>query len=263
LIDEIDDKTPFFHMCSFQASMGLPLVRYFHSWAHYIETYFEYLIVPWLVDQSPIWILEYFEQRKREHGLDFGLKTSLRGRTNNNTLSLNVKERLVLPGLGQPLEFSYLTYNAAVGTGWFHLAFDGSWDHLRASLSTFGVSIGAHDTKKGRITVGGRWLGFGQGPHRDIDLGTLSVTPDTIYTWPIEAIESFEAFQKVEMVLSRYLTAQVGTRIGLWPAKSLHALWYGLELHSPCKCLSAGIKASHRLDSPVPDIFSSFEIRGF
>jgi hypothetical protein len=86
--------------------------------------------------------------------------------------------------------------------------------------------------------------------------------PWLVSNWSYQAHDQIEVFENLTVSLTKRLKANIGTRIGVWPNPVLHVLWYGLEFRSSCGCIGAGLVASHRVASFVPDVMFTMKLFG-
>ncbi len=261
LLDGTETPPLAVHLISSEAYVGLPLARSFDALRHRIEPFIRYRLTPWLWGSTPEWVIDGQDRLRPGQGLEAGFTTQLDGRQPLPIVRVDIKERFDLPGLGAKPGPAYLAASVHGGPRWLSIAVDGSWDHTQDLPSTAGVSLSSQPSQGNRFDIGGRWVGPGRGPHRDQPF-TEATGPALTALWPAWIGNRVEVYEELEIALTRHLGASTGTRIGVWPKRALHALWYGLRLRSSCGCIAAGITASHRLDAAVPDVMATLHLVG-
>ena len=248
------------HLAAMEISIRIPLSRSFKTFRHLIEPFLRYRLTPWQSGENPPWVVDDFDRLRTGQELDVGILTRF-DRMRSPTAFLRVAERIVLPGFGDSFNAAYLHGTAAAGPDWLRLSIDASWDHKQNKPSTAGLTLSSRHKEQNRIEFGSRWVGPGLGPHVDrpfaAGFGPWLVTP-----WPDEATQQLEVFENLQVSLTPRFSARIGSRIGVWPESVLHALWYGVEFRTICGCLTAGLIASHRLASYVPDVLFTFSLAG-
>ncbi|MCP4604291.1 MAG: LPS-assembly protein LptD [Proteobacteria bacterium] len=256
LPDEAGEPGSTIHLASMDMYLSVPLARNFNTFKHRVEPFVRYLITPWLEGSTPTWVVDGFDQLRRGQGLEVGLTTSLGLGSLSPAGLLEIKERFDMPGFGAEPGAAYTAASGSVGPSWFTMRVDVSWDHTQKEPSTAGLSIMSRHGHTNSVEIGARWIGPGRGPHMDQPFSSVS-GPWLTTLWPTWVNTRMEIFEELKMALSQRMSAFAGARLGVWPNEALHALWYGLELHSSCGCLSAGISASHRLNTLVPDVMAT------
>ncbi len=262
LMDNQPGSQPATHSAAFHATLTLPLFRDFTTVRHIVNPYITYGLVPWLNGRSPNFVVDLYDSLRKGHGIEPGISTSLLGNKTSASLRIDIYERIELPGFSHPDGPQYLAVRGHVGSSFLQLSMDGAWDHRHTLPSFLGGTL-AHYLGQTRILeFGARWLGPGNGPHREPSLnGGSSIWLQTPFA--TETSQQVEAFGETRIPVSRRSTLIMGARAALWPELVLHMAWYGFELQSACGCLSLGIMGSHRPSTPIPDIITSFTIRGF
>ncbi len=258
----IDDtsSTPTSHAGAVFAGFDLPLYRRFRILRHQIKPYLRYHITPFVYGSPPRSVMSPNDLLETGHGAEIGISNRLRTHQ-SRIIALDVYERLSLPGFGEPMAFSYLAAKGHIGPPVLNLNIDGALDHATVRPSVLGAYVSSHTDSRGRIDFGGRWYGPGNGPHR-----TFSSTPSAPWhlpKWASSDDERIELFADLVTPVVRHLSAVGGIRIGAWPKKTLHALWYGIVLESRCNCIAMGIHGLHRINTPIPDVMTSLIIRNF
>ncbi len=261
LLDGTNAPAPAIHLISSEAYVGLPLARSFDTLHHRIEPFVRYRLTPWLWGSTPEWVIDGQDRLRPGQGVETGFSTQLDGRQTWPLMRIDIKERFDLPGLGAESGPAYLAATFHGGPRWLSMAVDVSWDHTQDLPSTAGVSLSSQPRRGNRFHIGGRWIGPGRGPHRDQPF-TEATGPTLTALWPAWIGNRAEIYEELEIALTRRLGAFTGTRVGVWPRGALHALWYGLNLRSSCGCIAAGITASHRLDTAVPDVMATLHLVG-
>jgi len=246
------------HLVAASAELELPLVGRPGGLRHVISPLLRYRIAPWRAGRGPTWVMDDLDRLRRGHGLEAGMRTALGNQSLSDAFELALFERIDLPGFGDPFEPAYLDLSAAVGPRWLRLTGTGSWDHRQHLPSHARVVLSTADERGNRLETGAGWYGPGKGAH--LDRGWEASGPWITSAWADEADEALELVEGATLALTRRLRASAGALVGVVPQAELHALWYGLELGAPCGCLAAGIVASHRLNSWVPDVMATISL---
>ncbi len=249
------------HLGSAEARLGLPLIRRFDSFDHAVEPFALYRFTPWLEGSTPDWVVDDLDRLRRGHGVEMGIATRFDSRGMRPAVRFEVKERFDMPGFDTMSGPAYIAASGIAGPRWLTLTVDGSWDHTQSRPSTAGLSLASRQGEGNRIELGGRWIGPGRGPHRDQPFSNAS-GPSLAALWPVWIGDRMEVFEELGVTLTQRLSAFTGVRVGVWPNRALHALFYGLDLHSFCGCIVAGIVASHRLNTKVPDVMATLRLVG-
>ena len=237
--------------------ISAPLFRDFRRVRHLLEPYAVYRITPGAWGGAPDYTVDRYDLLRTGHGIEVGVRTSLEAH-GEEMLRADLSQRIGLGGLDANSGLSYLAFRARLGPSDFHAALDGAFDELHRQWPVLGVTVHrAFETAW--VDVGVRRLGPGDGPHRDQSFS------DALLPWiaaPLteNAPYAVEIFQQGEVPLFRHAAAFAGARAQISPDLVLHALWYGLRFRSSCGCLSLSLTASHRISSPVPDIFASLQL---
>ncbi|MCP4675751.1 MAG: LPS-assembly protein LptD [Deltaproteobacteria bacterium] len=261
LPDKVSESGSTVHLGSAEARLGLPLIRRFDSVRHAVEPFAVYRLTPWLEGSTPDWVVDDLDRLRRGQGMEMGIATRFDSRSMRPAVRLEIKERFDLPGFDTMSGPAYVAASGIAGPRWLTLTIDGSWDHTQSRPSTAGLSLASRHGEGNRIELGGRWIGPGRGPHRDQPFKGAS-GPSLTALWPVWIGNRMEVFEELGVALTRRLSAFAGVRVGVWPNRALHALLYGLDLHSFCGCIVAGIVASHRLNTPVPDVMATLRLVG-
>lgn len=262
MLDENAGPQPANHSVLVHTTVSLPLFRDFTAIRHIIEPYVTYNLVPWLSCRGPNFVIDSFDALRKGQNIELGLSTSLASKKTSASLRIDIYERIELPGLGQPNGPQYTAIRGHMGPSYLHLSLDGAWDYRYDLPSVLGGALSHYRGKARVLQFGARWLGPGNGPHREPPLngGTALWLQTPFVTEPSNQVE---AFGETRMPLSPRATLFMGARAALWPKPVLHMGWYGLEIRTFCDCLSLAVMGSHRPSTPVPDIVTSFTIRGF
>jgi hypothetical protein len=248
------------HLAAFSAQLELPLVGRPGGARHVINPLVRYRATPWIDGQSPTWVLTDLDRLRRAHGLEAGLDNLLGSTGAHDLLRLRLLERFDLPGLDGEPGAAYLFLAAGVGPRWLRLTAEGSWDHREHLPSGARVALATADGRGNALTTGASWYGPGRGAHLD-RVWSSGQEPWTVGPWAGALARSLELEEQATVAFTRRFRASAGARVGIVPDPRLHALWYGLEFGSACGCLVAGILASHRLDSWVPDMMATIGLR--
>jgi hypothetical protein len=259
LPDGVGTQSESTHLVASEALLALPLARKFDSVAHTISPTVRYRITPWLKGNSPGWVIDDFDRLARGHGFELGLVSKLRHLPKGILVSFEIFERIYLHGFDQKTGPAYLWGSIGLGPSRFRLYLDSAVDHEQALPSTAGLLMATSAEQGSTVEIGARWIGPGRGPHRDPTWHSAN-GPFLMNPWPTEPGEAVEIVEKTSLRLTQKITILAGARVGAWPRISLHALWYGLEMGSACGCVAAGLLASHRPQSPVPDVMATFAI---
>jgi hypothetical protein len=243
-------------------SVSMPMFRDYKRIRHILSPMIRYRITPARWGRTPNYVADNYDLLRTGHGVEVGFATSI-GSRERQVLRLELFERIALSGFqsfqinGGP---SYLAVRGAFGPSDFQASLDGAWDQQNHQISVIGFSL-HRASSRSTIDVGFRRLAPGQGPHLDQPFST-NFLPWTASSLFDNAEELLEVFQFGETPLSETLSLIAGARGEVHPNLALHALWYGLRLHSRCECISASIIGSHRVSNPVPDVFMTFELNG-
>jgi len=206
--------------------------------------------------------MDDLDRLERGHGVEFGLRTALRRMTGQSIASFEIAERIYLEGFERIAGPAFLWGSIGLGPTRFRIRMDGALDHEGAVFSTAGGAISSTAEQGSSVEMAARWIGPGQGPHLDPTWHSAA-SPFLVMSWPTRPEEAVEVMEKTDIRLTKTIKMLAGARVGAWPRFSLHALWYGLELGSACGCVAAGLVASHRPESPIPDIMATFAITQF
>jgi hypothetical protein len=240
-------------------SVSMPLFRDYQTLRHILSPLIRYRITPLIWGRSPNYVADSYDLLRTGHGVEIGVTTSI-ARLGFELFRLDIFERIALNGFQMNNGPSYLALRGALGPSTFQATLDGAWDQRMNRLSVIGLSV--HRTSpRASVDVGFRRLAPGQGPHLDQPF-SLAFLPWTASSLFDDSDETLEVFQFGEVPINDYVSLTAGARGEVYPNLQLHALWYGLKLHTRCKCLSASIMGSHRVSNPVPDIFMTFEFNG-
>jgi hypothetical protein len=245
-------------LASASAELDLPLIGHPGGLRHVIAPLVRYRITPWIDGEGPIWVMDDLDRLERGHGVEAGFETSLGTDGRRDAIELAAFERADLPGFEAPSGLAYLHVTAAAGPPWLRLETSGSWDHREHLPSSATLMLTTADDRGNRLETGGGWYGPGRGAHLDRGFGTTD--PWLSGRWVGETDRALGLVERATVAFTRRLRASAGALIGLIPDARLQALWYGLELGSPCGCLTAGILASHRLGSWVPDVMATVSL---
>jgi hypothetical protein len=248
------------HLAALEIDIRVPLVRDLKKFSHLIEPTLRYRLTPWRNGKNPSWVVDDFDRLRRGHGMEAGFLTRFDPNRSTEVL-IELVERIDLPGFGDSFTLAYLYGKAIAGPPWLRLALDGAWDHRQTKPSMASITLSSVHGERNRLDLGTRWVGPGRGPYVDSPFSS-AFGPWLVSLWPYQAREQIEVFENLTVSLTQRLSANIGSRIGVWPNPILHALWYGLEFRSSCGCLGAGIVASHRLASFVPDVMFTLKLMG-
>ena len=257
--DGAGQRTRVVHLLAAEADLSLPLARDLLSLWHTVTPYVRYRAVPWFHGSSPQWIVDDFDRLEKGHGIESGFFTEIHGRGDMRVVHLAVAERVELAGLGQETGPTYLAGSVGLGPPLARVVADGAWDHELRRPSTAGVTVSSHIEGHGSLEIEGRWIGPGRGPHLDYVWNTSS-GPWIAEPWPIQPKEALELTERFTARIAPRVEGRIGARIGVWPVQSLNALWYGVELSSKCRCFAAGIAASHRPSTSIPDVIATLRL---
>lgn len=260
LVDDPVAADPGLHLFGGALRIAAPLFRDFDSTRHVLTPFVTYRITPVAWGHTPAFIVDHLEMLRTGHGIETGIRTTL-GKHNIETIRLDVYERIALMGLKGTLGPSYLAFRGRFGPPNFYLALDGAWDQRNQTISVLGFSV-HRALDRASLDVGARRMGMGDGPHRDQPFAT-SFLPWLAASLPENAAPSVEVFQEGEVPITRRFRLFLGARGEVYPLQTLHALWYGIKLQSNCGCLALTLTASHRVKSPVPDVFASLHLLGW
>ncbi len=249
------------HLAGLEVDIRVPLVRTFKEFSHLIEPMLRYRLTPWRSGENPSWVVDDFDRLRTGHGIEAGVVTRFDPVRSSEVL-IELTERIDLPGFGDSFAPAYLYGKAIAGPPWMKLTLDGAWDHRHTTPSLAGIALSSLHGEGNSIDLGTRWVGPGRGPHVDRPFSS-AFGPWLVSLWSYQAQEQIEVFENLTVSLTRKLRANIGSRLGVWPNPILHALWYGLEFRSSCGCIGAGIIASHRLASFVPDVMVTVTLMGF
>ncbi len=248
------------HLAALSMSIRIPLARRFEKFRHHIEPYFRYRLTPWHQGENPSWIVDDFDRLGVGQGMEVGILTRF-DQMGVPEVLIKLGERFDLPGFGDNFTPAFFYGKAIAGPTWMRLSLDGAWDHQQTKPSLAGITLSSHYGEGNSIDIGARWVGPGRGPHVDSPFSN-AFGPWLVSTWPYQARDQIEVFENLTVSLTRRLRANIGTRIGVWPNPVLHVLWYGLEFRSSCGCIGAGLVASHRVASFVPDVMFTMKLFG-
>lgn len=261
LMDSSSDAPFKSHSMFATTGFSLPLVRSFDRYSHSVKPFVRYQVTPWISGTSPAWVLDDFDFQTRGHGLDLGVETTIQRFVSAGKAKLALSQRLNLPGFGSGFAPAFLAGRLSAGSHLCEVVFDGSWDYAKGRPSALSALLSSAPGDGNRFSLGARWLGPGQGPHRDPLFRDTTHVP-MMGPWPEDQEGRVEVTAQLDVALTRQLAANGGTRVGAWPAGILHLVWYGLSFRSRCGCLTVGIAASHRLSSPIPDVMTTFALSG-
>ena len=246
------------HLVAASAKLDLPLIGHPGGLCHVISPFARYRITPWINGEGPRWVMDDLDRLRRSHGFEAGIATSLGTPERWDTIEVSAFERADLPGFQSPSGLAYLNLSAAMGPPWLRLRTEGSWDHREHLPSNAMLTLSTADDRGNRLETGGGWYGPGRGAPRDRGFGVTD--PWLPAQWIGETHQALALVERATVALTRRLRASAGALIGVIPNARLQALWYGLELGSPCGCLAAGILASHRLGSWAPDVMATISL---
>jgi hypothetical protein len=246
------------HAASWKTDLSLPLCRDYSRFRHVVTPYVRYRLVPWLRGDSPPFVMDDFDSLRQGQDIEAGVSTGA-SRVTSRFGRFDIFERIALPGFQRSAGPKYLALRGYFGPDVLQAVFDSAVDHQRPSLTLLGFSITSAHRDGSFAEIGGRYMGPGDGPHRNPSFhgGTASWL---ISPWADEASRQVELFGHTRTPITRMIAFVAGARLGVWPRRVLHAAWYGFELQAPCGCLAGAITASHRLETPVPDIMTSLTI---
>jgi hypothetical protein len=209
------------------------------------------LVVP-LGGDVPPWLVDSRDLPAGGQGLEATVDNAF-GETANPALSFSLRQRFHLPGFGADPGPAWAELRAGGGPEWLHVDLAGALDErsLRPSLLRAFFSTG--DGSGSGLTTGGTWYGPGLGPHLEPSLAAAGL-PE-LAAWPLTApLRALELTEQASAALSRHVLVHGGVRVGVIPGPALHGVWYGLKLRALCGLATVGLTASHRPESPVPDV---------
>jgi hypothetical protein len=254
LVDGEDGNAPFSHSVGGSARLALPLVGRLAGRPHLIAPRVEYRAVPWISASLPQWVFDPVERPRRAHAVEAAVETVLDPFAEAPLLRAELAQRVGLPGLGADGPREYLYGKLRLDALWLELRGEIAWDQEVSAVSAAAAGVGARDGRGNGIAVDARWYGPGVGPHTDGrwtagDGAWIGDAP-----WIAEPQERLEIAPEGTAVLARVVTLEGGARVEIAPRPGLNALWYGVGVRSSCGCAEIGLKAAHRLDTPVPDV---------
>jgi hypothetical protein len=253
-----DDHTR--HLMFATAQIDLPFIGRPAGVRHIFTPFARYRITPWISGNSPPWTVDMLDRQQLGHGLESGIDTTLKNDSNLDPhLTLEIAQRFDLPGWVDPFGPAYLFADLSLGPRWLSFKGSGSWDQKANRISATRLEISTTDGRGNTVTTGGSWYGPGRGAH--LDRGwSAAVGPPLTQPWTGQLEDSMELFEQASVAFTRVVHAHAGASIGIVPEPRLHALWYGLELRSTCGCIRAGLMASHRIDTPFPDVMATLSL---
>ncbi len=255
-----DDHTR--HLIFATAQIDLPFIGRPAGVRHIVTPFTRYRITPWIAGSSPPWTVDMLDRLKRGHGIESGIETTLKNDDDLTPhLTLEIAQRFDLPGWADPFGPAYLFAGLSLGPSRLSFKGSGSWDQKANRISATRLEISTTDGRGNTVTTGGSWYGPGRGAH--LDRGwSAAVGPPMTRPWTSRLEDSMELFEQVSVAFTRVVHAHAGASVGIVPDPRLHALWYGLELRSACGCIRAGLVASHRIDTPFPDVMATLNLMG-
>lgn len=257
--DGADKKTISVNLLATEADLSIPLARDFVSFWHTVTPYVRYRAVPWFAGSSPKWVVDDFDRLEKGHGMETGVRTDIQSRGASRIAGLAVAERIGLEGLGKSAGPIYMVGSLEIGPPQARLVVDGAFDHELKKTSTAGVAVSSQIEEHGSFEMEGRWIGPGKGPQVDY-LWNSSSGPWIVRTWPSRPGEAMELTERLSLRITKQVEGKAGARVGVWPSQSLNALWYGVELTPKCRCIAAGLFASHRPSALIPDVMATLKL---
>jgi hypothetical protein len=248
------------HLAAISVDIRVPLARRFKTFRHRMEPYVRYRLTPWRYGKNPSWIVDDFDRLREGQGMEVGFIT-LFDNMRAPEVFIEIGERFDLPGFGDNFSPAFFYGKAIAGPTWMRLSLDGAWDHRQTTPSLAGITLSSRHGGGNQIDLGARWVGPGRGPYVDSPFSS-AFGPWLVSNWSYQAHDQIEVFENLTVSLTKRLKANIGTRIGVWPNPVLHVLWYGLEFRSSCGCIGAGLVASHRVASFVPDVMFTMNLFG-
>ncbi len=250
------------HVAMAGANVEFPLIGNPFGFRHLIVPFAAYRILPWMKGSHPQWVVDPMDMIRTGHGIELGVTSELASQEGDTRLELAIFERFDLPGFGNRSAPAYLFASIKVGPRWLRLATTGSLDHQRNLLSFADASISTEDARGSQLKLGTTYYAPGRGAHTDGGW-ILTAPPVFALNWAQDPARSLELNQRARAAFTQTIAGVAGARVGIAPTTALHALWYGVELSSSCQCIKLALMASHRLNSPVPDIIASLTLDQF
>lgn len=261
LVDRTATDPPEVHGVAMAAGLRLPLFRAFRRLRHDIAPFLRYRLSHGTSSATSLPIMRRQDLVSTGHGIEVGLTTQLKS-AKASLASIDVYERIRLPGFNASSRLAYIATRAKLGPPVLFLALDGAWDQRRDHLPSFmGATLTSQTDTAGKFSLGARWIGTGDGPHVSGPIDTTAPLRN-LSTWPIDTVSTLETNADIHTRITQTINLLGGMRLGLWPKRRIHTIWYGIRLSTRCGCLSISILASHRLDTAIPDIMTAFNVRG-
>jgi hypothetical protein len=259
LPDRTADQRRARHLAAAAAQLRLPLWGNPGGVRHIVEPLLGYRVTPWIDGSEPSWVLDDLDRMRRGHGFEVGIENILGVDQNRGLAELLLVERFDLPGFGLDPGPAYTLLRAGSGPRWLRLTVEGSWDHRQQLPSDARIELATADHRGNSLATGAGWYGPGRGAHQDRAWGSTG-GPWASTPWVTTPERALELSEKAALAITKRVRASAGARVGVVPDPRLHALFYGIELGSRCGCLVAGILASHRLGSWVPDMMATLSL---
>jgi hypothetical protein len=260
LVDEESAVPPSRHDVGAAAELSLPLIGSLAGLPHLVTPRVAYRVLPFSRGDSPPWAFDRLDRAREGHAVEAGMSTALDPFGASPIAELSLAQRVFLPGLGEGRAV-YLFARAGAGAPWLRFSGEIAWDQREGAVSAAAAGLRTEDERGDAASIDARWYGRGDGPHLDGRWDDASSGWLGDGAWLGAPAQGLELAEAASAVVARIAVLSAGARVAVFPRPGLDALWYGVAFRSECGCAELGLKAAHRLDTPVPDVMLTFVLK--
>lgn len=231
------------------ASVGLPLVKQYPTFSHLVRHQIQYRITPFTWGEKPNFQYDLFDRTTHGHYLELSTENSFGKVLFAPFLSMKAAYHHVLPQMKRHLLQQLFSVRFLIKTPFFQTIARSGWT-LGATHPEFAEMELQSKNKMGTGLTTGVYY-YGSNSINDTVVPSLSNI-----IWPIMITTTNTrhtvATEELSIVIGRRVHMTTGTQLLLYPGIRLSALYYQIDVSTPCRCVTASLIAAHVPNNAVP-----------